>query len=203
MKRYWILLVILSATAVMTLAYLYPTRKAPNIKYAGKLPTEFDGWTGSDLPIEQATFQILETEDVLIRQYRRIGDPIVGLSVVFAQENRKVAHPPEVCLTGGGWEVQDKRSITLPNGLDVVRLVTTRGRMTELHYYWYKSGDLFTDSYIHQQLNIALNHIMLKRASASLLRVTTLVEGDDFNEADTRLTDFVMQLLPYVEEVLP
>lgn len=202
-RRYWTLIAVLGVTAVVSVAYLYPSRSAPQLSYAQRLPKAIGPWSGEDLPVDDFTKAVLETDDVLMRQYDRPqGVPII-LAVVFARENRKVAHPPEVCLTGSGFEVEQKGKVQLRREFPVIRLVTARGLYREMYYYWYKSGDLFTESYLRQQMNIAANHLLRREASASLIRVSTVVKGDDFAGAEARLREFSLALLPHVEQVLP
>lgn len=202
-RRFWKMTLVLAGAAVLTLLFLYPSKSAPQIRYAENLPFELGDWIGEDLPVSDYEIAILETDDVLMRAYSRPNEQPIVLSVVFAQENRKVAHPPEVCLTGGGWEVEQKSTVLLKDDFKVIRLVTAHGFERELYYYWYKSGDFFTESYLRQQLNIALSHLIRRKASASLIRVSTYVQNDDFNAADARLKEFSLKLLPHVERELP
>ena len=98
--RYVKVVLLLILTAVLSILYLYPTKTPPKAKYAEKLPTTLLDWHGVDSPVDEETKAVLETDDVLMREYRRGAESPILLSVVFAEENRKVAHPPEVCLTG-------------------------------------------------------------------------------------------------------
>jgi EpsI family protein len=202
-KRYYTALAILVAAAVFTVFYLFPSKSAPQVKYAERLPMEVDGWIGKDLEVDEQTKIILETDDVLMRGYRRGAEPPVVLAVVFAQENRKVAHPPEVCLRGSGFEMEGKGVSHLRDDFPVMRLVTVRGDDRELYYYWYKSGDLFTENYIKQQLYIAWGHLTRKGASASLIRLSTSVDDRDFEAASQRLKDFGNAILPAIKRELP
>ena len=85
----------------------------------------------------------------------------------------------------------------------MIRLITYYGSVQEVYYYWFKSGDFFTESYIRQQLNIAWNHLLRRPASASLIRVSTRIQGDQIESAEARLLEFSKALLPYVKETLP
>jgi EpsI family protein len=202
-RRFWILSGLLAVTALFSVVYLYPTQAAPQARYAEALPRTLLDWTSRDLPVDEDTIRILETDDVLMREYARPGEPPIGLSVVFAKENRKVAHPPEVCLTGSGFEVREKSVVELKDGFKAVRLVTFYGDTREVYYYWYKSGEFMTESYLRQQANIALNHLLRKNASASLIRVSTLARSGELEKAEARVREFSLALLPYVQEVLP
>jgi len=122
-RRYWMIIILLGVTAALSVLYLYPSKDAPKVRYAELLPMNLQDWTAHDLPVDDETKAILETDDVLMREYTKPGEPPIFLSVVFAEENRKVAHPPEVCLTGSGFEVKEKFSVVLEGEFKVVRQI--------------------------------------------------------------------------------
>jgi EpsI family protein len=202
-KRYWSIMAILVLSAGLSAAVLYPGKGAPQANYAKNLPMDFAGWSGRDLPVSDIEIRILETEDILSREYSRVNEPLIFLAVVYAQENRKVAHPPEICLAGGGWEVEGKKTVEIGDGFPVVRLTTAHGLNREVFYYFYKSGDDLTESYLKQQITSALSIFSGAKASAALIRVSTYVRGGDVEAADRRLEEFTLKLLPQVKKVLP
>ncbi|MCB1195895.1 hypothetical protein KDK77_06900, partial [bacterium] len=89
---------LLISTAVIWFGFYY------NVTFYGKhfaqnIPKTIDGMNSREIIMDQHTLDILETEDVLFREYRRHGEfenPLY-LCIIFSENNRKVAHPPELC----------------------------------------------------------------------------------------------------------
>src|SRR5207237_557005 len=68
------------------------------------IPRKIGDWSGADVALSKRVYAILETDDVLVRSFTRPGERApVDLYVVHAAESRKVAHPPEICFSGGGY----------------------------------------------------------------------------------------------------
>jgi len=204
-KRFYVVVGVLVFSSLLSAFYLYPRKSIPRAKYAKNLPMELPlgMWKAEELEILQYEIDILETDDLISRIYSRVGEESIYMSVVFAQENRKVAHPPEVCLRGLGWEVESKEVISIVAGFKVIQLVVTNGMSRELYYYYFKAGDNFTENYLLQQINVVLSHIFQQKGSASLIRVQTRITGGDILKAKERLNEFSLEMRPYIEKTLP
>src|SRR5689334_13870698 len=103
----------LGVAAFASATILFPKGEARGELKANHLPMAIAGWFGQVLPIEQYVKDILETDDVVQRYYSSADHPEapVLMAIVYSPDNRRVAHPPEVCYTGAGWEMTSKRII--------------------------------------------------------------------------------------------
>lgn len=84
----------------------------------GQLPLQIGGWTGLDVPLDDAVKRATGVDMHISRQYLRLnGMEAVGLYVASGGRTRAlVAHRPEVCYTANGWTLFDRRAMALPLG---------------------------------------------------------------------------------------
>ncbi|MCE5229738.1 EpsI family protein [bacterium] len=200
--RVILVLALLSATALLSAATLYPTRMEGAILKARALPLELGKWGGREVTVEQYVLDILETKDVVERSYLDAPRSIpVHLAVVYSPDNRRVAHPPEVCYKGGGWEVTDKRVTQLEGLPPMVRLVISHGRQKQIVYYCYKSGPDFIADYYRQQFNIVKNYLLRKSTASALVRFSAAYDQDEA-ASDARLVGFMREMMPEIKRTL-
>jgi len=165
-------------------------------------PLQLGTWTGHDLAIDEQTYELLETRDVMLREYRREDMPSVQLCLVFSAGNRKVAHPPEVCYRGGGWNIEAKRRTTGPGPFEVAELVITKGDVREVVHYWYEVGAKRTPSYLSQQIHMVLRQVIGRGGNTALVRLSTQIVGDGLGGARSRLVDFGRITAPAISDSL-
>ena len=108
-KHLLIATVVLAATALLTVVL---EREAPvktrGHSFARRIPLKFGRWRGEELPVGEAVVETLETDDVLMRSYTKDTGEKIVFAAVFAMDNRRAAHPPEICYRGQGWSVEGK-----------------------------------------------------------------------------------------------
>jgi len=163
-------------------------------------------WHGKDIPMDERTYEILETRDAFMREYVNFSNEKVLLTVVFDRDNRKVAHPPEVCFAGGGWSRTDRdiQSVTVGSRtIKVNRLILQKGAEKQVVLYLYKAGGKLTPNYYAQQFSIILNGMLHKNTSSALIRMSSFVAGDDVEEAMERTKKFAGEVIPILKEHLP
>jgi len=188
--------------------YLYYSGKSmEGVLYAKNVPIQIGDWDGVDIPMDEQTIRLLETRDILFRVYSKPRTPPVYLCVVYAQNNRRSIHPPEVCYIASGWEVGEKKffSSSLFDVLPIFRatqIMITKNYYKQLVYYWYKSGDAFTSSMIKHQLNMALSQIKQERIRGALIRLSTEIIDETQEEAAERLNQFTALVIPQLQENL-
>jgi len=208
MKKYNFLItvVILCITALIAVPFYYFVPKEKNIAQVSNLPLQIGEWKGEELEVDELVYKILETKNLIVREYESADGEKVYLYIVYSQENRKVSHPPEVCFEGGGMTVEDKIAVPLEIAKDriikVNQFKVEQKNYRNLVIYWYKAGSLYTASYLRQQLKIALNMLRLKNTSGALIRVSTGLS--DNNEADfERMERFCQALYPLLDKTIP
>jgi len=197
--------ILLSVTAFTTFG-AYSTRSYSGALYTQSIPMAIGDWNSRDLPVSERTYDILETKDIITREYSNSRGDRVFLSVVFARSNRKVAHPPEVCFAGGGWSRidRDAHSILINDKpLRFNRLVLQRGTERQIAMYLYKSGKRLTNNFYAQQLNIILNGMLHRNVSSALIRVSSYSAGGDIGKSTELAGEFAKKVIPIIEDRLP
>ncbi len=171
-------------------------------------PKQIDEWTSEELTITEDEYAILETRNALARSYQHPSGKEVYLLLVYSQYNRKVSHPPEVCLTGSGVSIlsrevkpvlTDKKNQMVP----VNRLLLKQGLTRSLSYYWFKVGDQWTASYWRQQILIALKTLTGQTASSALIRLSIQIKDSDQDTFEQDLQGFIQSILPELQQYLP
>lgn len=177
--------------------------------YAKQLPVFIHGWIGKDIEVDDKTLKILETDDVLIREYKKEETPPVQLCIVYASNNRKVAHPQEICYKGGGWSLEEKKPVVLSTRADVfpefkaIKLILEKGNQRQLVLYWYKCNKEYTSNYYKQQINIVKSGIITGKSTSGLIRISTPIINKDEDVAMKRTQIFTLNILPLITKHLP
>jgi hypothetical protein len=81
-----------------------------------QLPLQIGGWTGQDVPLDEAIIEATDTDALINRRYSRRGS-LESVSLYIASGVRArdlMPHRPEVCYTGAGWTLTDRRFMALP-----------------------------------------------------------------------------------------
>lgn len=204
-KRYVIAVALLSVTAFLTFGD-YANQSYSGTLYTRDVPMTIGKWSGRELPMDESTYEILETRDAFSRDYVNPAGERAMLTVVFSQSNRKVSHPPEVCLSGGGWSRIERDIQHVAYGdrsLRVNRLVLQKGERKQVILYLYKAGEKLTPNYYHQQLNIVLNGMISKNVSSALIRVSCVVYNNDVEKATALAKRLTQEAMPILRERLP
>lgn len=196
-------------TAILTFLLSVNEPSQQNIIYAKQLPTIINDWYGKDIQVDGRTLEILETNDVLMRHYQKVKSLPVELGIVYAVNNRKVAHPPEVCFQGDGWSLEEKSPVLLSIKSDdyprfrVIKLVMEKGNKKLLVLYWYKCNREYTSNYYRQQINIVMSEMKSGKSTSGLIRLSTMIINKDENGAMMRIEEFITDMLPLLTKYLP
>ncbi|MEZ6177286.1 MAG: EpsI family protein [Candidatus Scalinduaceae bacterium] len=199
----------LFVTTILTLLLSINEPSQQNTIYSRQLPVIINGWYGEDIEVDDRTLEILETNDVLMRHYKKDTNLPIELCIVYADNNRKVAHPPEVCYEGGGWSLEEKQPVLLSFKYDkfpefrAIRLVLEKGEEKLLVLYWYKCNREYTYNYYRQQINIVMSEIKTGKSTSGLIRLSTLIVNNDEPGAMMRIQEFIMDMLPFLTKHLP
>lgn len=196
MRRFFAILSLLVAAWFSVRLGAVPAARSPSGP-TSTVPTTLGDWQGFDEPVSERTLALLGEGDVLVRRYFG-GSREVVLAVAVSRANRRVAHPPEVCLRAAGYEIVDRGVVAvdgLPEG--AVHLATVRQGVEEQVLYWYVVGDRSTVSYLGHQIGSALERLRGKDARTALIRLSArgapgsaLPDLHEFAALVTRLPDF-------------
>ncbi len=161
-----------------------------------KVPLEMGDWKGHDLALDEKTYEILETRNVLSRIYQNSKNESVHLMIVASHKDRRVAHPPEVCYLSSHYSILNSaKEVFNFNGQEITfkRFIAqdTRNQAHQENVmYVYKVGKLFTANYFAQQLLFAWNRATRQETEIQLIRLA----GD----ADAPFQIFLQQFLPFL-----
>jgi len=195
------LLVIAGAVAIVS--YLPTRRAAANEYQVANFPETVGEWEGKNLSIDERTYEILETRNLFIRNYKNKNGDNLYLYIVYSQDNRKVSHPPEICMTGGGLNILDKKTIELPGGIKAVQLLMEKGSYQQLVIYFFKAGNNYTPEYITQQMKVVVDRLTGKRTAGALIRLSIDIKDGEQEKAFQVLKSFAVELEPLLRKYLP
>lgn len=166
-------------------------------------PMTVGEWRATEIPVSERDYQILETRNLFIREYKNNKAESVFLYVVYSEDNRKVSHPPEICLMGSGVTITDKTSVPITDNIRAVKLIVEKQANRELVAYWYKAAGLYTDKYLKQQLKIVTDRMFGRRTSGALIRLSTDMKDDNGEKALSRIKSFVSEIKPLLAKYVP
>lgn len=207
--RYSILIGILFMVTIITYFLSDDVPAQQKAVYAKQLPIFINGWSGEDIKVDDRTLEILETNDVLMRDYKKEGNPFIQLCIIYASNNRKVSHPPEVCYKGSGWSLEEKipvvfsiKSDEFPE-LRANKLILEKGDQKQLVLYWYKCNSDYATNYYKQQINVVKSEIITGKSTSGLIRISTPIVNNDEDVAMMRVQRFSLNMLPLITKYLP
>lgn len=143
-------------------------------------PYQMGEWTGQDSDVDERTYEILETRNVLSRSYVKADGSYAHLLLVSSKRDRRVAHPPEVCYTGSHYSIVQSADdfVRTDSGEIPVRSFVAESEQNpeyrEQVIYLYKIGNQYTTNYYAQQLRFAMDKISNKESEVLLIRVSSL-----------------------------
>lgn len=207
-KQLRVITALLSCVCVLTYARLYqPQRVTAESATAKSFPEQLGTWQmTASYPPTPREIELLETDNILNRSYRDASGRTAALVLVYDPSgNRKMAHPQEICLAADGNEIIGQTHVDLGvGGINAQRLLTERNGGRLLYYYWYKSGDDQSGSYLMTQTSAAWSALLGKSRGTALIRIATPIGTDHSEEqADKILQDFARALVPELTRVLP
>ena len=158
------------------------------------------------LELDEKTLTILQTTDYVYRRYSN-HDKDIYLLIVFSENNRKGTHEPEVCLEGAGNQIVSKQlhkvSLAGIGNVTLRELVSQHNRSSLVHVYVYKAGDIYTPSFLRQQLTIFINGLLRNNSSGALIRFDVPVKGENTAQARKLALAAVAQIMPEINQNLP
>ena len=161
-------------------------------------PLAVAGWSGKEIPADERTLEILETRNVLSRNYKTEGGEQVHLLLVSSKKDRRVAHPPEVCYLGSNFNIVEENEFGLNVqgenvGIKEFKAISERyaDKFQEVGYL-YKIGDSYTTNYYAQQLRFAFDHLTREETEVMLIRVA--------GKTRESVREFIVDLLPYLNQ---
>jgi len=185
---------------------------APQRKTFSFFPLLRGDWIGRENVLEPDILEELDYPDYIQADFRQSADGMpVNLYVAYYDSQRAGSsiHSPRSCIPGGGWVMSDLTQVNIGeklgfSGLEVNRLVITKGEYSQLVYYWFaQRGRVLTNEYLAKWY-LFLDGLSMQRSDGALVRLITAVPpGTDIAEADARLQRFLREFYPIMPDYLP
>lgn len=166
-------------------------------------PLTIGEWKAEDLPLEEHVYELLETRNLIMREYANTSGDSINLYIIYSRDNRKVSHPPEICLQGEGGVVTEKLSFPISPAITATRLILEKDGIRQAVVYWYKAGADYTNNYLEQQLKVSGSRLVGKKPSLALIRVVTLIQEKKDEEAFNKIRTFCSLLEPFLSQYAP
>ena len=203
-KNFFIVIITLAIVAIVGFISYLPTRiDSDSSVKVEKFPKKIGRWSSTEIPLSEKDYEILETRNLILREYKKPREEPVTLYIIYSEDNRKVSHPPEVCYLGSGVTVADKSKIQLTDSVAANRLLLEKADARQLVVYWYKAGGLNTDKYLKQQLKIVTDRMLAKRTSGALIRLSVDIVKDNEKAAIELIKSFYAQIENDLEKYVP
>jgi len=202
-KTFIIVAIILVAVAIVGLVSYLPTRFdiSSKVKVAD-FPKVIGEWSATDIALSERDYEILETRNLIMRDYKNTKGDSIYLYIVYSEDNRKVSHPPEICYMGSGVTIADKSTAQITDSIKATKMLVEKADSRQLVIYWFKAGSLNTDKYLRQQLKIVIDRMLGKRTSGALIRVSTDINGSS-DVSLKLLKEFCGEIEPLLSSYVP
>jgi EpsI family protein len=208
--RFWVVILLLAATGLLLHAR-GDSDVIPVSEPLSQVPRVMDGWTGSDVPIDQETLDVLGAGDFLSRIYTRGNESMpIGLFIGYfpTQRTGVTIHSPKHCLPGAGWAFESSQYVNLDdvNGKvhQVGEYIISNGEARQFVIYWYQAhGRSVANEYMAKFYMVA-DAIRMNRTDGALVRVITPIDPlAGVAVARSRAEAFAVQLAPVLPRFIP
>jgi len=159
--------------------------------------------------LDPKVLDVLKTDDYFLGAYGSNIKEQISLYMAYyeKQKDGSALHSPRVCLPSGGWAIIDESVINIAMNegepKPINRVLIQKGDFTQLVYYWIQQqNNIFANEYL-ARISLLKSSIAENRSDGALIRLNTLVQGDDYSAADKELTEFIRHLSPILPAYLP
>ncbi len=213
LKAQFVVVVIL-LTATLALSQSIDFREnIPSSKPFSEFPLNVDRWSADQRQsMEQKFIDALDLSDYVVADYENDGGKRVNLYVAYykSQSKGESIHSPATCLPGSGWTFEQSGTVSIPMSsgkgtfINVNRAFMKKAGHKRLVYYWFpQRGRILTNVY---QLKIYTfwDALIKQRTDGALVRlITTVSDSEKLEEAETRLQEFIRNIIPVLDEYIP
>jgi len=198
------------ATAIGLLAHS-STEIIPQHDPLSSLPSQIEGWAGTDYTISPEELEILGHPEYVLREYQDSSQrqPINFYIAFFpSQKANDTIHSPEHCLPGAGWVPTSREVIQLaqPDGssFPVNRYVVAQSGDRQLVVYWFQAHGRAVASAWQAKYYLISDSIHMNRSDGALVRLMTpMLDGESPDVAQARMMKLGSQFLPLLDSYIP
>ena len=209
--RFGIVAVTMLATAIALQAHSN-TEIIPPHQPLSSLPSQIDGWTGTDSSLSPEELDILGHPEYLLRTYENASQEQswFNLYVVYFPSQRAgdTIHSPDHCLPGAGWIPTSREVIRLArldgSSIPVNRYVVSKLLERRLVLYWFQADGRVVSSEWSSKYYLISDSIHMNRSDGGMVRLMTpMLEGESADAAQARMMKLGSHFLPLLDSYIP
>ncbi|MBU2101914.1 MAG: EpsI family protein [Candidatus Omnitrophica bacterium] len=200
---YGIVVAVLVVASAFSLKLFFRQRAEHDIVDIRKFPMVVGEWKGKDIPISDRDYEILETRNIVLREYSNQKNEKLYLFLIYSETNRSVFHPPEVCMIGSGMTITDKATETIRMAdrmFPANKLYASEKNLKQIILYSYNAGTLYTDNFYLQQVHFVWNQLFGKRKNGATIRVSMPIVVSE-EETTEILSNFLKETIQALEKL--
>jgi len=176
------------------------------------LPSQIEGWAGTDGTISEEELDILGHPEYVIRDYQESSkkQPWINFYIAFfpSQKAGDTIHSPEHCLPGAGWIPTSREVIQLthPDGssFPANRYVVAQSGDRQLVLYWFQAHGRVVASAWQAKYYLISDSIHMNRSDGALVRLMTpMLDGESPDAAQARMMKLGSRFLPLLDSYIP
>ncbi len=177
-----------------------------------QFPAEFGAWSGTDVPMDKNSLEVLGHGDFLLRSYHnhQQDEPNVDLFIAYfpSQRTGDTIHSPKHCLPGAGWTpvVSTRLQLAIPGHapFPANRYIIAKGDDRRLVLYWYWAHDRGVASEYWAKYYLIADSIKMNRSDGALVRIMTpMLASETAAAAEQRLLPFARYIVPLLNNYIP
>ena len=211
--RFGIVAVLMLVTALVLQAHSRSEFFPPRASLAS-LPSQIDGWTGTDDALDQQTLDILGPGEFLMRDYENASqpqpEPWINLYIAYfpTQKAGDTIHSPNHCLPGAGWVPTSREVMRLTrhdgSSFPVNRYVVSKSGDRQLVLYWFQAHGREVASEYWAKYYLVSDSVRMNRSDGALVRLMTpMLEGESADAAQARIMELGSQFIPLLDNYIP
>jgi len=122
---------------VMLIANINNNKKIGKIYFINKLiPHNLGEWEGKDLKPDKKVFNIINADELLIREYSKKNMQKIYLAIVLSNDITHV-HDPEICYRLQGFVFKSKNKIKVSPEITGSYILAEKNKQQYCFIYWY------------------------------------------------------------------
>jgi len=169
-----------------------------------QFPLKLGPWQGKRIYINPAEEKTLQSDHYIDIQFVNPQQQTASLWIAYYGAQNAAGpgfHPPDVCLTGGGWGTITSKTIELAPGKPVRYMLIDRSGERMVVYYWYLQRGRWIADDLQLKLYRPIDTIFRGRADGALVRLMTPATPD-LKSAHERLTAFAKLVIPLLPQFM-
>ena len=194
---------LLSVTSLFSINLYFQQRTSHDEIDINIFPDTIGDWKGRDLEIKENVYKILETRNLILREYVNSANDKLTLFIIYSETNRSVFHPPEACLIGSDIKIVDKKIENINEDgrtFTVNKLHTEKDDYRGMSLYCYKTGNFYTANFYLQQIFFALNQLLGKDKGGATIRASMSIKKDEETTLAI-LKDFIKESVKVIDKL--